>query len=84
MSEKWSNKKDTPSYNKKYWSLIHNGPELYTLNHVIDKKISKVQYIRYADISTKEIRELRYNKESEEEILLWDIELNQWIKIKVK
>jgi hypothetical protein len=83
MSEKWSKKKDTPSYTKKYWSLIHNGPELYTLNHVIDKKIIKVHYIRYADTRAKEIRELRYNKEIEEEIQLWDIELNQWTKIKV-
>ena len=37
-------KKDTPSYAKKYWSLIHTGPELYTLNHIIDKKIIKVHY----------------------------------------
>ena len=84
MNEKWSKKKDTPSYYKKYWSLIKNGPELYTLNHVINKKITPIQYIRYADTKTKEIRELRYSKETENELIIWDLEDKQWTKIKVK
>lgn len=84
MHENWSKRKGTPSYYKKYWTLIQKGPEIYTLNHIINKKITQVQYIRYADTTTQEIRELRHSKETENELLLWDLEENQWTKIKVK